>query len=86
MPCKQNPERVDDNGRARAGSQRQLQTYVNDRQDEFSRRVLDSLDPSPGPDAELSWVSPLAEEKFNEYQDDEFLEKLNLAEHSDIRM
>jgi hypothetical protein len=56
MPCEQKLDRVDVSDRARAGSQRQLQTYVNYRQSEFSQKVFASLDPSPGPGAELHWV------------------------------
>jgi hypothetical protein len=82
MPCEQKPERVDTSGRARAGSQRQLQTYVNCGGDRFSPDVLASLKPSPGPRATLRWVSPLCEDKFNEYRDEEFLAKLELPEHS----
>jgi len=81
VPCKQKPDRVDATGRARAGSQRQLQTYVNYRRDEFSQKVLASLASSLGPGAELNWVSPLEEDHFNEYRDGEFLEKLGLGSH-----
>lgn len=80
MPCAQKPDCVDPStGRARAGSQRQLQTYVNGRRDAFSQKVLASLVPSPGPSATLRWVSPLEQDHFNEYRDAEFLEKLELG-------
>jgi len=83
MPCEQKPDRVDPaTGRARAGSQKQLQTYVNYKQDDLSQKVLERLNPPPGPSAKLRWVSPLKEEHFNEYRDAEFLEKLGLSDHS----
>jgi hypothetical protein len=81
MEGEQKRQRVDAGGRACAGSQRQLQTYVNCRQDEFSQKVLSSLVPSPGRGARLQWVSPMAEEGFLEYQDTEFLDKLGLGDH-----
>jgi len=83
MPCKKNLRFVDTDGRARAGSQRQIQTWVNELEVDFSQRVLGVLDPSAGPDARLRWVSPLANDMFNEYQDAEFLDKLGLSKYSD---
>jgi len=85
MPCETKPERIDATGRARAGSQRQLQTYVNCRRDEFSQKVLASLDPSPGLDARLCWRSPLADDKFKEYRDAEFLERLRLTCSTELK-
>lgn len=81
MQGEQKPKRVDASGRAFAGSQRQLQAYVNYRQDEFSQKVLSSLVRSAGRGARLHWVSPFAEEGFLEYQDADFLDKLGLSGH-----
>jgi hypothetical protein len=55
---------------------------VNFYQEAFSKRVLSLLSPPPPAEARLRWVSPLAEERFNEYQDAEFLEKLGLGDNS----
>jgi len=83
MPCKQDPRRVDAaTGRAKRGSQCQIQTQVNFCEEAFSKRVLSLLSPLPPAEARLRWVSPLAKERFNEYQDAEFLEKLELGDNS----
>ncbi len=38
MACKKDLRRLEPSGRARAGSQRQIQSYVNDRCNKFSAR------------------------------------------------
>jgi hypothetical protein len=82
MPCKKDFRRVDKaTGRAMRGSQRQIQILVNDRQKEFRERLLAVLSPPAPVEAMLRWVSPLAEDGFNEYQDAEFLQKLELSQH-----
>jgi hypothetical protein len=55
---------------------------VNSRQEEFSGDILRLLSLPPGVNAKLRWVSPLAEDGFSEYQDTEFLEKLELDQYS----
>jgi len=71
--------RVDDLGRAYAGSQLQIQIYVNRHPRDLSRRVIDVL-PSLVQFARcLRWVSPLERERFAEYQDRSFLESLELG-------
>lgn len=75
--------RVDATGRAFAGSQKQLQTCVNEREREFSKKVLGALNPPPVSGADLRWVSPLAGDGFKEYQDAEFLARLDLGAHAD---
>jgi hypothetical protein len=83
MPCKQNSRRIDGaTGRAKRGSQWQIQTQVNFHREEFSKRVISVLSPPPSSGARLRWVSPLAEERFDEYQDEEFLDKLGLRANS----
>jgi hypothetical protein len=72
-----NQTRVDDAGRARAGSQRQIQSYVNEHPMELSNAVRHSL--SLGP-VELEWVSPISDSKYAEYQDDDFLRVLGLED------
>lgn len=74
--------RVDDLGRAYAGSQLQIQIYVTRRSEELSQRVLDALPSLASSNARLRWVSPLESEKFAEYYDRAFLSALGF-EHLD---
>ncbi len=70
--------RTDEFGRAYCGSQRQIQTYVNQR-----RAELDTVIQKTFTDLEcavIQWVSPLAEERFAEYRDGAFLHALGLTE------
>src|SRR5579859_757450 len=83
MPCPKDYARVAKNGRAFAGSQKQIQIYVNEREAEFSKRIKEVLKPSVAADATVRWVSPLANRNFDEYRDLEFLEKLGLSTHSE---
>jgi len=69
--------RVDDQGRAYAGSQLQIQICVNRRTEELNRGVLDAL-MLTSLNARLCWVSPLESEKFVEYKDEAFLWALGL--------
>ena len=71
MPCKKDLRCVDAaTGRAkRGGSQWQIQTWVNDHQKEFNKRLIPLLFPRPTVETNLRWVSPLADDKFKEYQD-----------------
>jgi hypothetical protein len=78
--------RVNDFGRAFAGSQRQIQTYVNLRPVELSRKLLEVLSPPPPANTKLTWVSPLATKEFKELRDDEFLRALDLDKYiGDLR-
>ena len=66
-------------GRARRGSQRQLQDYVNFNQQAIDRAIISALpvriqENSP----QIRWVSPLARDEFQEYRDAEFLAVLGL--------
>ncbi len=70
--------RQDEVGRAFAGSQLQLQIYVNRRADELSRAILAALNPKTAADCNVRWVSPLEVEKFAEYHDADFLRVLGL--------
>jgi hypothetical protein len=81
MPCPKD-NRVDSTGRACAGSQRQIQTYVNDLREKFSEVIIERLDPPPVPAARLRWLSPLRGDCYNEYRDEEFLEELGQKEHA----
>lgn len=70
--------RVDANGRAYAGSQRQLQTYVNERPQPLSAAMLEALHLELPPTA-VEWVSPLASQYYAEYKDADFLHALGLG-------
>jgi hypothetical protein len=71
-------DRVDELGRAYAGSQLQIQICVNRRPDELSRHVLEVLPSLASLGANIRWVSPLESEKFVEYQDRAFLRAVGL--------
>ena len=73
-----NHGRVDECGRAYAGSQLQIQIYVNRRSEELSRGVLRALPSLASLKARLTWVSPIEAEKFAEYQDRAFLAAVGL--------
>jgi hypothetical protein len=62
-------DRTDAFGRAYAGSQRQIQTYVNRRRADLDAAILRGLPELAAEGAQFEWVSPLEEERFNEYQD-----------------
>lgn len=73
MPCPKDTKRTDISGRAHAGSQRQIQTYVNERTSELNQKISDAL--SQGIRASnLRWISPLAADGYSEYRDAEFLQ------------
>lgn len=72
--------RVDDFGRAYAGSQLQIQTYVNRRRQQLDAAILEALPDLAQGGASLQWVSPLEEDRFAEYQDESFLAALGLLE------
>lgn len=70
-------------GRAKRGSKRQLQDYVNLKQSVLDAAILSALpakiqQSSP----QISWLSPLAAEQFREYRDAEFLSVLGLGQYS----
>jgi hypothetical protein len=68
--------RTDVTGRAYAGSQRQIQTYVNEYTSDLSRAVASVLQPNTLEAAAIQWVSPLATAKYLEYRDEEFLQHI----------
>jgi hypothetical protein len=72
---------VDETGRAYAGSQRQIQTWVNERTGELSRRVQAAIGLTE-PEVRLRWVSPLAKDRYVEYQDRAFLGALGLEHYA----
>jgi len=68
-------------GRAKRGSQRQLQDYVNERQDDLTKALLEALPIELRESvAAVRWVSPLANEDYAEYRDGDFLHAIDLGE------
>ena len=74
-------ERIDSEGRAFKGSQLQTQVYVNRRPGELVDAIRQELPTLPD-DFGLTWVSPLAERRYVEYQDAAFLQSLGLEAHT----
>ena len=71
--------RTDSTGRAHAGSQKQIQIYVNERATMLNSAVAQSLSRYGFDEKVIRWVSPLAAEMYSEYQDSEFLERVGLG-------
>lgn len=71
---------TDSYGRAFAGSQLQIQTYVNRRRDELNTALSKAIPEIASRCATIEWVSPIEEDRFAEYQDAEFLSRLGLLE------
>ena len=67
-------------GRAKAGSQLQIQIYVNRFADELSQQVLDAQPVLKAMKPRLRWVSPLERENFVEYYDQGFLRAIECPE------
>jgi hypothetical protein len=65
--------RVDNLGRAYAGSQLQIQLWVNRRSTELTQAVLAALPSLASLKSRIRWVSPLEGARFAEYQDRDFL-------------
>jgi hypothetical protein len=76
-PCRKDPSRVDGSGRAYAGSQRQIQTYVNERVEELSNLTGECLGFSHTDS--IKWVSPLQADGYTEYRDADFLRVLGIG-------
>jgi hypothetical protein len=79
MPCPKDFSRTDSTGRAHAGSQRQIQTYVNERTSNFNSAIARSLSKYSLAANDIQWVSPLAADTYSEYRDSEFLERVGLG-------
>jgi hypothetical protein len=74
-------ERIDSEGRAFKGSQLQTQIYVNRRADELDAAIRDELS-TLRDDTKLTWVSPVADRAYAEYQDLDFLRAAGLEAHA----
>src|SRR5260370_18667642 len=70
--------RCDDKGRAFAGSQRQIQFYVNEQPLVLNQAISDTFKTS----FSLRWVSPLSSDGYREYSDSAFLDALRLPQDS----
>jgi hypothetical protein len=74
--------RVDAHGRAYAGSQRHIQTYVNDFPEVLNKAIgeaFGAMFPTP---SRLHWTSPLKQEGYIEYRDAAFLRALGIEEYA----
>lgn len=71
--------RVDSLGRACAGSQLQVQIYVNRRPEELSQAILEGLPSLASLGLCPLWVSPLENQRFVECQDRRFLNALRVG-------
>jgi hypothetical protein len=71
-------------GRARRGSQRQLQDYVNEHEAILTNAFLEALPPRfQESGATIEWLSPLAQNGYIEYRDAEFLRVVKLGKYTD---
>jgi hypothetical protein len=70
--------RCDRDGKAFAGSQRQIQFYVNERPLVLNQAISDAFKTA----LDLRWVSPLESESYREYWDSAFLRALGLSKYS----
>src|SRR3989442_874194 len=75
LPTRKSKKRTDELGRAFAGSQLQVQLYVNRRQAELNLAISESVELRS--DQTIEWRSPL-EPRFAEYRDGAFLNALGL--------
>ena len=71
--------RTDSTGRAYAGSQRQIQMFVNERAGALSAAVAQSLSQYGLGERTIRWVSPLAADAYSEYRGSAFLERVELG-------
>ena len=75
--------RVDKSGRAFAGSQRQIQTYVNQRNTELRQHLRERIDALNDDAVRLRWASPLVQDGYAEYRDGDFLDAVGLGAHTE---
>jgi hypothetical protein len=69
--------RCNDKGLAFSGSQRQIQSYVNEQPLVLNQAISDAFKTS----FSLRWVSPLSSDGYREYSDSAFLGALGLPQH-----
>jgi hypothetical protein len=75
-------KRIDGDGRAFAGSRRQIQTYVNEKPEVLTGAIRDAYGSEFPSGATVKWVSPLKSQKYIEYRDADFLRVLGLEKFS----
>jgi hypothetical protein len=75
--------RIDEQGRAERGSQRQMQIYVDRHPEVISRSIREVFADLSQRETELEWPSPLRERRFAEFRDQEFLEAIGCSELAD---
>jgi hypothetical protein len=76
MPTQsEDKKRCDASGKAYAGSQRQIQFYVNEQPAILNRAIEEAF----GHQFRPKWVSPLKAERYREYKDLDFLEALGMG-------
>jgi hypothetical protein len=80
VPPPPTTSRVDDRGRAYAGSQLSIQTWVNCRGTELAGHILHALSLGDDP-ARVEWRAPLARVGFEEPRDGACLQAVDLAAH-----
>lgn len=73
-------DRFDSDGAANAGSQLQTQLYVNRRTEALDEAIRSEF--AELAEAQIEWRSPLATERYAEYSDRSFLERLGLEAHA----
>jgi hypothetical protein len=71
--------RTDEQGRAFAGSQRQIQIYVNRHTERLNRAICEAVPELRGLEQEIRWVSPLVAKQCREYRDAAALKALGLG-------
>lgn len=74
--------RMDANGRAIAGSQLQLQLYVNNQPEVLAAAIIAARPQLADRAPHIEWRSPLSNERYAEYRDSAFLNALGLDEHA----
>ena len=83
LKTSKNSSRTDTTGRAYAGSQRQIQTCVNEHPGILTQAVGTALGLNDEILSGLSWVSPLRAESYREYRDGDFLRTVGLGHLED---
>ncbi len=79
MPIVKDSPRVDSTRRAQAGSQKQIQMYVNENPQALTSAIAQALLWHGLGEKDIHWVSPRVEESYLEYRDTEFLERVGLG-------
>jgi hypothetical protein len=70
-------KRCDESGNAYAGSQKQIQLYVNEQPELLNRAIEDIF----AKRFDLQWVSPLKRDRYRKYKDVEFLIALGIRQY-----